>query len=544
MTRPGVPFWLDLNAQVPLRDGTVLAATVYRPTELDIRVPALVCLTPYGRDRLHSTAKFFAQNGLAFAAVDCRGRGDSSGRFLPHIHDGKDGYDTVEWFASQNWCSGETAMYGSSYSGYAQWATASERPCSLKTFVATSAAFPTVDVPDRGSIPYAFNLQWAALFASRSIPIQLFADTAYWESVYSDLRERRLPFASHEEVVGCCIEPFEAWNSSHAAALSQQPCPYELRYDCIGIPTLSITGLWDSNQLGALEHYRRQTQARRGDVPDCLIVGPWDHAGCQDTPSSLGAIDFGATAKVDLMSIMLYWYLWHFGMGRRPSWLTKNVAMFDATAKDWRFLESFRNVHLEEFATYGARASLRLVEPLSSQDCTSTVLRSTAAEEAAVGFNFLDIPSYLTAFPVHGTQHALMFDTEPVSERCLIAGFVSLEFSYMWLDDQREASSDVEFYLYAIDPSGANLLLGRTHRRLHTGGDICESSGGQRCELSDLGVCCATLERGAQFRLWIREMNSIFVQKNRFDISTNSVVILHGSSSTEWGLRLKVPLQR
>ena len=43
---------------------------------------------------------------------DCRGRGDSDGNFTPWADDFADGYDTVQWAASQPWCDGQVGMVG------------------------------------------------------------------------------------------------------------------------------------------------------------------------------------------------------------------------------------------------------------------------------------------------------------------------------------------------------------------------------------------------------------------------------------------------
>ena len=61
------------------------------------------------------------------------------------MQEAKDGHDVVEWLARQPWCNGQVAMWGGSYAGYDQWATAKEFPPHLVTIVPTAAYFPGAD---------------------------------------------------------------------------------------------------------------------------------------------------------------------------------------------------------------------------------------------------------------------------------------------------------------------------------------------------------------------------------------------------------------
>ena len=46
---------------------------------------------------------------------DCRGRFKSSGTFYKYTGEAQDGYDTVEWLATQSWCNGSIVTDGPSY---------------------------------------------------------------------------------------------------------------------------------------------------------------------------------------------------------------------------------------------------------------------------------------------------------------------------------------------------------------------------------------------------------------------------------------------
>src|SRR6188472_2186123 len=128
-SRSRADYDLRWGVKVPMRDGGELNATLYLPKTPDgspIKTPAIFTLTPYISDTYHARASYFASHGYAFALVDVRGRGNSGGEFEPFVNDPRDGHDLVEWFAKQPFCDGKVAMWGGSYAGFDQWATAKD----------------------------------------------------------------------------------------------------------------------------------------------------------------------------------------------------------------------------------------------------------------------------------------------------------------------------------------------------------------------------------------------------------------------------------
>jgi predicted acyl esterase len=130
------------GVKIPLRDGVKLNATIYKPKEMPTPLPVIFTLTPYIGDNYLDRALYFARHGYVFALVDCRGRGNSGGHFEPFEHEGRDGYDVVEWLARQSWSNGKVTMWGGSYAGFDQWSTAKELPPHLATIVPTASVCP------------------------------------------------------------------------------------------------------------------------------------------------------------------------------------------------------------------------------------------------------------------------------------------------------------------------------------------------------------------------------------------------------------------
>src|SRR5690242_17692063 len=89
------PVRIDTGVAVPMRDGVVLRADLYRPPGAG-KFPVLVYRTPYGRSDTAGAPPFAsaaAARGYAVLLEDVRGRYGSDGTFVAYQQEGKDGYD-------------------------------------------------------------------------------------------------------------------------------------------------------------------------------------------------------------------------------------------------------------------------------------------------------------------------------------------------------------------------------------------------------------------------------------------------------------------
>ena len=133
---------IDHDVEMRTRDGVVLRADVYRP-DISAKVPAIVSRTPYEKGVTARMNRYLpplvaARDGFAVVVQDIRGRHASEGEWdlvnVDHIYaeNVEDGYDTIEWVASEPWCDGNVGMMGGSYVGLTQLQAAVADPPSLK----------------------------------------------------------------------------------------------------------------------------------------------------------------------------------------------------------------------------------------------------------------------------------------------------------------------------------------------------------------------------------------------------------------------------
>jgi len=145
---------IERNVAIPVRDGVVLRANVFRPDTTG-EFPGLLTRTPYGK----ATGGFdrFVRAGYVVVSQDSRGRYASEGQYtlftVENTGEAEDGYDSVEWLAARPYCNGQVGTFGSSYNAWMQWQLAQLRPPSLVTMCADTIPLELTEVDWGGRLP-------------------------------------------------------------------------------------------------------------------------------------------------------------------------------------------------------------------------------------------------------------------------------------------------------------------------------------------------------------------------------------------------------
>lgn len=280
------------NVRVPMRDSVTLSADITIPA--DNPAPAVVLRTPYGKSGAMQSrrADMFASGGYAAVLVDVRGRGDSDGEFAPYRNDGPDGFNVIEWVAAQPWCSGAVATSGASYGGHVQWLTALERPPSLRAMISVvTPSDPFVEWPT--GLPSPMSINWFRHVDGR---VPQHVDDVDWMAVY-----RHRPLLALDEAAGFSAPHWREELAHRTLDSWWEPHRYQHRIGEIDLPVLHISGWYDDEQVGTPLNFAAMVAAgRRGQR---LLMGPWGHA--VNTTRTLGEVDFGAQALIDLDAVML-----------------------------------------------------------------------------------------------------------------------------------------------------------------------------------------------------------------------------------------------
>lgn len=220
---------MEQDVAVPLRDGTVLWADVYRPVTEE-PVPVILAYTPYckrsGWWNTHYNATrfgvpagdlsglqafespdpgYWCNHGYAVAVVDAAGTSHSGGdQAFIGTADGRNAYDTIEWLAAQDWCSGKVGMAGNSYLALIQFAAAALRPPHLAALapwegnndiyrgVIVRGGIPDTKFHNVDIVPHIYGENYAEDVANQMLerfPLM----NAYWVDKWPALERITLP---------------------------------------------------------------------------------------------------------------------------------------------------------------------------------------------------------------------------------------------------------------------------------------------------------------------------------------------------------------
>ena len=341
--------------KIPARDGVLLNATVFRPRVQAQALPVIFTFTPYVGDSYQDRAMYFARHGYVYVLVDVRGRGNSQGRFEPFEHEAQDGYDVVEWLAKQPYCNGKVAMWGGSYAGFDQWATAKEMPPHLATIVPAAAVYPGFDFPMQNNLFTPYVMTWLSFTSGSTGNEKLFGDYGFWRENFQTMYEHYLPYQRLDSVVGNSSTVFQKWLQHPTPdAYWDALVPTPAQYQQLSIPILTITGHFDGDQFGALHYYRQHMQygpaaARQQHY---LIMGPYNHSGTRTPVGELGGLKFSPNAVLDLNQLHKQWYDYTLKGGPRPAFLQKRVACYVMGTDTWKYADDLESLATETQPLY------------------------------------------------------------------------------------------------------------------------------------------------------------------------------------------------
>ncbi|HLJ46956.1 MAG TPA: CocE/NonD family hydrolase [Bryobacteraceae bacterium] len=323
---------------VPVRDGIELATDIYRPVGVE-RAPVILMRTPYKKELNELKARFLARRGYVCAVQDVRGRYSSPGVWEPFVHEANDGYDTIEWLASQPFSNGKVGMIGGSYLGFVQWAAAAEHPPHLATIIPNvSPTDPFYNIPYEYGVFMLWSLWWADVVESEACSdvtgaaLRRIADKKY-RKLFGSLPVIDLDIA----VLGKRNHYWRNWIGHPTFDSYWGPSSFLDKLADVNIPVFHQSGWFDGDGIGTKLNYLRMVS--HGHANQKLTLGPWGHT---DTATRLiGERDFGENAIIDLQQDYLRWFdYWLRGLDNGVA-VEPLVSVFVMGANEWRQGQSY-----------------------------------------------------------------------------------------------------------------------------------------------------------------------------------------------------------
>lgn len=349
------------NVAVPMRDGTILRADVYRPRTRE-QVPVILQRLPYDKAVAeyspveYRRPEYFASHCYIVVNQDVRGQYQSEGEWYPFLHEMHDGYDSVEWAAKLDGSNGNVGMYGISYVGATQWMAATQAPPHLKTIVPgnTGSDYYEGWTYQDGALSLAFAESWPHTSIARSAAAhrgdwalvdELTRNTSLLTSKwYAWLPLDRFPPLHPDDPQ---VAPyFYDWLAHPTDDAYWQRWSIRRRYRQIKIPVLSFEGWYDSFLTGNLENFNGMRRlggsavARRNQQ---IVIGPWVHLNWSRYQPDVEnpVVDYGPRADNPINRLQLRWWdHWLKGIDngvtrRRPVRLFVMGANRWMSANDW-----------------------------------------------------------------------------------------------------------------------------------------------------------------------------------------------------------------
>lgn len=267
-----------------MKDSVPLKTDVYIPKGHG-KYPTILLRTPYNKEIESWVGNAFGIKGIAVVIQDVRGKYKSGGEFYPFLNEREDGLETLVWIRKQSWSNGIVGGWGTSYSGYTQWAISD----SLDFLVPLLAGANIYDFmyPDGlFSLQSAFN--WGLINASQT------SNTIAQEKLKKSFRILPLSVADDSTVRDISfINDWLAHESNDA---------YWGKMNHRGLaraPVLSIAGWYDIFLKTQIEDF--QSLATKEHPDSHLVIGPFCH-GTQGVENEYG----GTKRTGNPLKIFLY----------------------------------------------------------------------------------------------------------------------------------------------------------------------------------------------------------------------------------------------
>ena len=302
------------DVMIAVRDDIRLATDIYRPARegepVPDRFPTILLRTSYDKtaQRYVDIADFFTPRGYVVALQDFRGRYRSEGIgqyfHTANPHEGRDGYDTVEWIAGQPWSNGRVGAVGSSHPGLAQLHMALYRPPHLTAIWPDVTPINSYDHQARQGGAMQLHM-FGALFIHALEAQEIQDDPAAQQSIIDAMEHMRdLVYTT----------PFKPGHTPLAVVPSLEKTLFDYytrgEYDeywsaeyndfqryfdrHADIPGTYTSGWFDPYAVAATNYFARM--AAQNITPQRLIMGPWTHMTMRTDLSYANDVDFGSAS--------------------------------------------------------------------------------------------------------------------------------------------------------------------------------------------------------------------------------------------------------
>ncbi len=342
-------FIIQPNQLVNLSDNVSISATIVTSRRQPIPSSTALQYTIYADEAAHiKTAMNAAAHGYIGIVANSRGKRSSTNAIVPWEHEGEDAAQLINWITKQDWSNGNVVMYGGSYNGFTQWATAKHMPKGLKAIAPYVAANLITGLPYENNIALTGNFEWPLYVTNNNtVDDTVYSDWQRTNEVVNTLYTSGRPIVDLDKLASHPSPWLQKWlDHPDNDSYYQNMVPHQQEYSRINIPVLSITGYFEGGQISALD-YLKQHYQYNANANHALLIGPYNHWSAQNTPRSHHsnyALDPVALEK-DTEAVVFSWFD-HVLYGKPKPDLVQNKVNYQLMgANKWRFAESLETLN-------------------------------------------------------------------------------------------------------------------------------------------------------------------------------------------------------
>lgn len=429
---------------IPTRSGIDISAIIVRKKSNKTPQPATLFYTTYYQGKGDNIfGKRSADKDYVGIVAYARGIKTNLKHYTPYEHEGSDVYDIIDWISKQSWCNGSIGMFGGSYTGFSQWATAKNIHPALKTIVPQVAVMPGYDAPMENNVPIGNILGWAN--------DNIYKNKPYKRELVFEWFENGNSFRSLDSLGGQPNPIFQKWLLHPAYdTYWQSMVPSAIEYSKINIPVLSTTGYYDGSQIGAMNYFKMHYKNNK-NANHYLVIGPYDHWGGQRVPAkNLMGYDIDNVANISMMKLAYDWLDYILKGKPKPEILKDKVNYQVMGTNKWKHSSSLQKINNDTLTFYLEKNKLSLEKPIKK-----------GFEKQTVDFKDREYQNnYYTPEIIFDTldiSNGLMFSSEVFQKEFEING----SFTGALLASINKKDLDISLALYELMPNNKYFFLTR-----------------------------------------------------------------------------------
>lgn len=429
---------------IPTKSGIDISAIIVRKKINTSSIPAILFYTTYHQGSGDAIfGKRSADRDYVGIVAYARGIRTDINNYKPYENEATDIYDIIDWISKQSWCDGSVGMFGGSYTGFSQWATAKNVHPALKTIVPQVAVMPGYDTPMENNVEMNLGLYWSHDNVYKKEPLKRNLPFEWFES--------GIAFKEMDSLAGYKNSVFQKWlQHPNYDNYWQSLVPTPEEYTRINIPILTTTGYYDGSQIGAIQYFNLHNKYNK-NANHYFVIGPYDHWGGQRRPAKyLMGYEIDSVANVSMMELAYEWLDFILKGKSKPELLKGKVNYQVMGTNEWRHSSSLQGINNDTLTFYLDKKTLSTQKPKTSK-----------FEKQMVDFKDRETENnYYTpeiVFDTLDASNGLVFSTEPFQKEFNINGSFT---GNLWATINKK-DIDVSLALYELMPDGRYFFLTR-----------------------------------------------------------------------------------